>query len=181
VYPCIVNEFLFVFRQNTILLCTRMHNIITYLMYVCCSCGRKKSARGRDRFRLAPVWLARAVTPGSTNGDARICEKRFLDRCFLTIFFYSTCLFFFFFTTFYFSSPSSRRIDLPIPHYTTILYRVHCSPAAAASLCRIRPIPNPLPFGNRYDSAAAAALSTSALSVVSRWKSALGPHDATQF
>lgn len=143
-----------------------------------------RKARGPDRFRLAPVRLARAVTPGSTNGDARICEKRFLGRCFLTIFFHSTCLFFF--STFYFSSPSSHRIYLPIPHYTTILYRVHRSPAAAASLYRIRPILNPLPFGNRCDSAAAAAaLSTSARTVCrhfdSRSKSALGPHDATQF
>lgn len=54
-----------------------------------------RKARGPDRFQLAPVRLARAVTPGSTNGDARICEKRFLGRCFLPIFFIPLVCFFF--------------------------------------------------------------------------------------
>lgn len=81
-----------------------------------------RKARDRDRFRLAPVRFARAVTPGSTNGDALICKKRFLDRCFLTIFFLFHLFVVFFFKLFYFSSPSSRRRRIYLPIGNTTLY-----------------------------------------------------------
>jgi len=87
---------------------TIKHDIIVYtnaqyfnVMRVAAEYVRK--ARGCDRFRLAPMRFARAVTPGSANGDARICEKRFLDRFFFTIHFF---FFFFFYSTFSFFFPT---------------------------------------------------------------------------
>lgn len=94
-----------------------------------------RKARGCDRFRLAPMRFARTVTPGSANGDARICEKRFLDRFFYHIYFFFFLFhLFIFFSNIFISRPRHlTAYTLPIPHYTTIVYRVRRSPAAAAT------------------------------------------------
>lgn len=97
-------------RYYCVLECT----ILNVCVCMCVTAEDVRKARDRDRFRLAPVRFARAVTPSSTNGDALICEKRFLDRCFLTIFFLFH-LFVFFFQTFLFLVP----VISPSPHIPT--------------------------------------------------------------
>jgi hypothetical protein len=155
-----------------------------YYNVMCAAAEYVGKARGRDRFWLAPMWFARAVTPGSTNGDARICEKRFLDR-FLQFFFFFLFHLFVFFSNIFISRPRHPTAYHIIPRYYSIIPRTPFSRSGSntASLCRIRPIPNPLSFGNRCDSAAVAAVAPgiSARTVVSRSKSALGPYDATRF